>query len=416
MPRLVLIVLCGLLWPGASRAYAQISDVPIKTFGYFQNLFQHFESSEARETENTFSAQQLNLLLQTDFSRRWRAFVNFEVLNNFSSSRAWGSLDLDEAWVRYRANRQLIIRAGLQVPRFNRLNEIKNRTPLLPYIIRPLIYEESFAEFIQIDEFIPDRAFAQVEGSLPVGAVRLDYAAHIGNSPNINSAFDNERTGDFQQTGVDTTTTVLVGGRAGVRVADLEVGVSGTYDQVNFFRELSEPMLEGAAVLLPEVPPERFDGVPRTRLGVDVTAYRGPFFFEGEMIAVRYGVEVPPELARPPGDDPARLDLDRAFYYGTLGYAPTERLLLYGSYWFTDQALFIRAPEREIEDQVDIAVWTLGARQSLVRDDQGFDRVALKLQYAYVEIDVLATRTNQRFRLDVTNTTHVLAAAVSVLF
>ncbi|MFQ5770818.1 MAG: hypothetical protein ACE5HX_09790, partial [bacterium] len=166
-----------------SNSLAQIGESPIRIFGYFQNSLQHWTTFEDRQEQNSFSVQQLNLFFQKDLGQNWRAFVNFEFLNNFSSSRQWGAANLEEAWVRYRANEKFNLKLGLLIPIFNNLNEIKNRTPLLPYIVRPLVYETSFSEFIAVEEFTPARAFVQAYGFLPIDDVKLDYALFVGNSP-----------------------------------------------------------------------------------------------------------------------------------------------------------------------------------------------------------------------------------------
>ncbi len=123
------ILLCCLLGLGVSEAAGQFGELPITTFGYFQTSFQHRTSFGDDPAQNSFSLQQLNLFFQTDVSERWRAFVNFEVLNNFSSSRRWGGFNVEEAWLRYRLKTSFNLKIGLQIPIFNSLNEIKNRTP-----------------------------------------------------------------------------------------------------------------------------------------------------------------------------------------------------------------------------------------------------------------------------------------------
>ena len=113
--------------------------------------FQHDKetsSISANKESITFNLQQLNMFFQRDITQQWTSFVNVEILNNYSSSRQWGALNLEEAWVKYRRNNFFSLKLGLQIPIFNNLNEIKNRTPLLPYIIRPLVYETSMSEAI----------------------------------------------------------------------------------------------------------------------------------------------------------------------------------------------------------------------------------------------------------------------------
>jgi len=239
----------------------------------------------------------------------WRAFVNFEILNTFSSSRQWGAFNLEEAWVRYKPSDRFNMKFGLLIPTFNNLNEIKNRTPLLPYIIRPIIYETSFTEFFQgVEEGAPSRAFVQASGILPIGEGKFDYAFYIGNSPNISDKNEDE------QTGVDITNTFLVGGRVGFRFNDMKAGFSVTRDNVNLTWDESfqgEPLFT-------------YEEVPRIRLGGDLSFHLGQLFFEGEIISIAYN------------DDLPEISIDKLFYYGTLGYQITEQLFPYVSYYFIE--------------------------------------------------------------------------------
>ncbi len=303
------ILLCCLLGLGAAEAAGQFT-----TFGYFQTSFQHWTSFSDESAKNTFSLQQLNLFFQTDVSQRWRAFVNFEVLNNFSSSRRWGGFNIEEAWLRYRVKASFSLKIGLQIPIFNNLNVIKNKTPLLPYIIRPLVYETSFSEIIPIEDFVPARAFVQAYGFVPVGRAKLDYAAYLGNSPNIRSQFDNVREGEDGQTGIDTTITLLAGGRLGLRLGEVRAGVSATHDVTNEFQGV-EAFFGGSA--------SRFTGISRVRLGADFSYHLGRLSFEGEWIRISYD------------DDEPDLNVDKAFFYGTLGFQLTEQVFVYATYWDT---------------------------------------------------------------------------------
>ena len=298
-----------------SGLLAQAED-DLRVFGYFQTGFQHV-SSDVSKDENTFNLQQLNLFFQKNISTHWSAFVNFEILNNYSSSRHWGALNLEEAWVKYRYNKSFTLKLGLSVPTFNYLNEIKNRTPLLPYIIRPLIYETSFGEFLALEEFVPARAFAQVYGFWPIRGIKLDYALYLGNSPNINN---NSEKG---QTGVDTTATFLVGGRVGIRLVDGQAGVSATYDRTNMFQDALGH--QDLSILLEGRSPRDFEERPRFRLGVDLSYLWNKFYLESEYVSVVYD------------DGWDQLEADRRFYYFTLGYHFSDKLFLYGGYWETQE-------------------------------------------------------------------------------
>ncbi|MCH8954131.1 porin [candidate division KSB1 bacterium] len=375
------LILCFLLLAIAS---AQSQEKPLRIFGYFQNSFQQWTAFEGRPKQNSFSLQQLNLFFQKDLGTNWTAFVNFEFLNNFSSSRQWGSANLEEAWLKYRAGMRFNLKLGLLVPIFNNLHEIKNRTPLLPYIIRPLAYETSFSEFILIDVLTPVQAFAQVYGFLPAGEAKFDYAVYVGNSPNINN------DPSISQTGIDTTATFLFGGRLGFRHGELKLGLSATYDKDN-----------SAEVLAPElnIPRTELSSIPRIRFGGDLSCNFANFSFESEFIKVSLEKDNP------------KLERNLDFYYATLGYHFTEALFIYGSYWFLDShaALPALPNERKVEDD-DVKVATIGASYNMM------DRVRLKAQFSRVRLDEelqllpegVVTRTEDNFS--------IFALAVSVIF
>ena len=344
-------VLCCCLSLTAPAAFAQPEPSPLRTFGYFQNSFQQqWDYQHDRET-NTFLAQQLNLFLQKDLGERWTALVDFEVVNNFSSTRRWGSFNLEEAWIRYRASRQFNLKVGLHIPPFNNLNEIKNRTPLLPYIIRPFVYETSLGEAIDTETYLPARAFGQIYGFFPVDGLKIDYALYLGNSPNIN---DQRERG---QTGADTSNTFLVGGRLGLRVGELKAGVSAARDYVNPIGPIPYDALPGE--------PEQYQDIARTRLGADLSYTHRRLYLETEIIRVDAG------------RSDIGLDMDLYFWYGTLGYFVTDRLLVYGSYW-TNWEWHTVLGER-LRARVNIP--TGGASYMLN------DMMTLKAQYAYVDID-----------------------------
>jgi hypothetical protein len=314
--------------------------------------------------------QQLNLFISKDIARHWRAFVNFEFLNTFSSQREWGAFNLEEAWVRYKSSDQFNLKLGLLIPVFNNLNEIKNRTPLLPYIIRPMIYETSFSEFFfGIEEGVPSRAFIQASGVTPLGKTKLDYAFYLGNSPNINS--DRNKG----QTGVDTTTTLLFGGRVGIHVKDFKIGISATHENINL------NIVDSDIVFYEFI----YNEVPRIRLGGDISFYVQRFSFEGEFIAANYDdiseIRINGERRT---DTVGEINFDGRFYYGTLGYQINEQFFAYTSYWYlTHNFPFIAS-------QVPRLVTTIGASQ-IHGPNVGIsfklnDRITFKGQYVSVDV------------------------------
>ncbi len=392
-------ILLFLLCLGGSESVVRAENPELKIFGYFQNEFEYRTTTRAEvggishavENENSFLVQQLNVFLQRDLVRDWTSFVNFEVLNSYSSIRSWGGFNLEEAWVKYRAGRKFSLKLGLQIPLFNNLNEIKNRTPLLPYIVRPLVYETSFNDEISLEEFVPARTFVQAYGFIPYGGVKIDYAAYLGNSQNINNQSDSG------QTGIDTTTKVLVGGRIGVRLDELKAGLSATYDNLNFPQWLADSLISAVEQISvaefaggspgPRVTPADFKKVPRVRLGGDFSSHFSGFSFAAEFIRIRYD------------DDIEAVDFDKEFYYGTLGYHFTEQLFAYASYWSTEENYL---PAFAVE----VKVPTIGASYNLN------DSIVLKAQYAPVDVEHVSksARPTEEFEFN------FYAAAVSAIF
>lgn len=296
----------------------------LNIFGYFQSSFSHSapaSDSTLGKTNNTFAVQQLNLFLSKNISDDFSAFVNVELVNSFSSERNWGGLNLEEAWMKYYNSDAFSIKAGLLIPRFNNLNEIKNRTPILPYALRPLVYESSLTDLISLEDFVPQRAYLQVYGNVSIAdGAMFDYAAYVGNS---SKPYINSNTGSGFVRGADSTTFKMVGGRVGMKIGDLKFGVSSTYDRER-----------------PEIPVALGD-VPRIRIGGDLSYSIAGFSFEGEIIAVRYSITDAQQqqidaLQNIPQTSVFGTSLDKNFYYGNLSYNITSQLYVYAGYGYME--------------------------------------------------------------------------------
>ena len=185
------LVLILFIFSVGSNLFAQSE---LQVFGFFQGSMNKLEGAFSavadmpamlgggkmtlKADDNNYLSvqnQQLNVFFRKEINSSFTAWVNLEVNGSFNSSKNWGSLSLEEAWINYQSNDYLNIKAGLLIPKFAYLNEIKNRMPLLPYITRPLVYEASLSRTIDISNYVPERAFVQVYGYIPVGTgnVRL---------------------------------------------------------------------------------------------------------------------------------------------------------------------------------------------------------------------------------------------------
>ncbi len=365
-----LILYLMLVFGPMQLAIGQLSEGPIEIFGYYQNSFEYNALSNQRDY-TTFMTQQLNLIVQKDLAAHFRSFVNFEFLNTFDGSLGWGSASLKEAWVRYDAGHHFKLKLGLQLPVFNALNEIKTRSPLLPYIVRPIVYETSLKEIVNIEEYVPEQAFVQAYGVFPVSHSNLEYAVFLGNSPNVNNDITRG------QTGVDTTRVILVGGRLGINrntfdsgFTEFGLGISATYDRVNNYIGVPALFIDDPVELARAV--KSYEDIPRWRVGGDFSVYWNRLYLKSEVIAVRNK------------ERNDILDIDRTFYYGTLGIISSERSELYVTYWATRERGVIQDrqidPDFFLDQKANLDIYSFGAKYILL------PRVVLKAQYAYVDI------------------------------
>ncbi len=344
----------------------------LKVFGYFQASFNHTMPKVQKET-NTFALQQLNLFFNQNLSSRFNAFVNFEMTNNYSSDNSWGYFNLDEAWMKYSAGEGINIQAGLLIPRYASLNTIKNKTPLLPYIFRPLVYESTISSILDFAAYLPEKAFVQFFGVVPVGDVSVDYALHIGNSERRYIA--QSLTG-IQVSGQDTTTFKSVGGRVGATWTGIRGGVSATVDRDQ----------QGS-----------LGNLPRTRLAFDAAVTLGNVTAEGEYIVVsdKVNAEKQAYLDAVAVMNPlAGNSLTKHFYYGNVTVELTDNIYTYAGYSFLDDK------SNGILGN-GVYSYTAGAGYRPV------ESVVVKAQWAYFKLK------DERFMVV---DQHSLYAAVSVLF
>lgn len=343
-------------------AQGQSDDLNI--YGFFQTQYSYVDGELGGEDTGygSFRLPQLNVYFAKDLGSNFSAFVSTEYLNTYNSGEDWGVARLGEGWVRYEHGQSLKVKGGLLIPKFNNLNEIKNRTPLLPYVTRPFVYEQSFSGLADLGDFVPQRAYLQVYGTLPNGDLKFDYAAYVGNSESEYIATG--EPGSINVSGSDTTYTKLFGGRVGIRYQSLKVGVSGTVDEAN----LRQIDFFGSPI------PVGLGDVDRYRLGADLSFEVAGFFVESEIISVKHSLTDEQETqwdAVKQGPAGAFLgeDLDQMFYYGVIGYNINSKIDIHVSY------------DRYIQDRLDAEIPSYGGGISY----RPVFPVRLKAGYRHVE-------------------------------
>jgi opacity protein-like surface antigen len=179
------------------------------------------------------------------------------------------------------------------------------------------------------EDFLPEKAFAQLHGAIPVNEFFIDYATYMGNaegsyisSTDRNGKPVNDLDSKFEfLSGVDPTNfdLKLFGGRVGLRSRDeqFKAGISITHDYDDLRDTTSYPELfRGTRTSL-------IGDAERFRLGGDLSGRVGPISFEAEIIKVLYNYEAADDLD---------IELDRFFFYTMLGYHFSDKLFIYGSY------------------------------------------------------------------------------------
>jgi len=294
-------------------APAQQESSPLDIFGYMQASFGATQGTTLVPGSSSFLLQQLNLMAARRFDSRFSMFVNLQFTNSYYSKLTWGSLNLEEAWARYHAGLGLNIKAGLLIPSFNALHQIKNRTPLLPYVFRPFVYEATLEDVVDVESFLPMRAYAEVYGTLPVGTQMFEYAVYVGNS---DARFIASSASGVHVSGIDTSSFKLLGARLGLSNGWMRMGASITSDKEN-----RQNM--GIGVL------QRF------RFGGDLSVRIESVTLEGELILVKpqLGDREQATLKMLASMNPlVGKDFDKCFYYGTLLWDMTDEFFAYGIY------------------------------------------------------------------------------------
>lgn len=306
-------------------------------YGYAQASYINFANSydpyppegEQNYKFHNMGIGQLNLFLMKDFGDNLSGFINFEFINNYSSDKNFGSFNLQEAYLKWDFRNFLKVKFGMIIPQFNNLFEIYNRTPLLPYLIRPKLYDATSGNLVDIFDILPQRALLQLNGSIPVESVNFEYALFLGNPPNkLISSSDNDMLPGYVAYGQSATNFFSYGGRTGIRMGDLRIGISGSIDKDsrrNFIKNSYEETAD-------------LGDLNRYRIGTDLNLRFGDFELSAEYLLVK--TKVPSDLQDSLNTwnelDPYFVgnSFDKTFYYATLLYNISDKLNCYVMYDF----------------------------------------------------------------------------------
>ena len=272
---------------------------------------------------NNFTAQQVNLFFSKNFEDNYTFFLNFAAIGSYETRFNSGEFGVQEAWVNYRKSDAFQVKVGQMLPVFNNLNEIQNRLALFPYALRPFIYEGFYNFLFQPEDYIPQRAFLQIQGNIPFGNYQFDYSVHMGNAePSYNSktepgqGFGGDEESSTLYRGEEVSRFHSFGARVGLRNRNesLKFGISGTYDRDNRISVTTESLSRFPVQVIPAL-----GNVKRYRVGADFSFYLDRVSFESELIMVFHG---PPENEIPG----VTVNLNKMFAYASTTYNFTPKL------------------------------------------------------------------------------------------
>ena len=331
----------------------------LEVFGYAQPYFNSYSSEygepgppEGEENYKyyTMGISQLNLFFKKGFGDDFSAFINFELVNNYSSDRGFGGFSLQEAYLRWNYSDELKVKFGMLIPTFNQLYEIYNKTPLLPYVFRPKLYETNQGNLVDVFSFLPQKALVQASGVLNAGDVKFDYAAYLNFPTNgFFSSEDNDLIPGYVAYGQSAVKYLGVGGRLGFRYDKLNVGVSAGVDKENrrnyrqtVYQKYNYYLDDSTSAVYANDETSLGD-LNRFRLGFDLSFTLGDFTLSGEYLSVKTDIPTSSQeiLNQWNADDPYFIGkgFDKSFYYGSLLYNISDKFFAYAMYdYMQDEA------------------------------------------------------------------------------
>lgn len=295
----------------------------------------------AKTNANSFALHQVNLFFQKSINQNTVFFLNMEATGSYSTKTPSGNFEIPEGWISFQLTDQLNLKTGLLLPRFNNLNEIQNRLPLFPYMIRPLVYENYFTNILDPEDYLPDNAYVQLSGFRNISTeFNLDYAFYVGNAeesflsniPAGSLGSEEESTALYQ--GENLNTQLLYGGRVGIenRLQTLKFGVSFTFDEDNK-KASRNPNVLISDLVLPDL-----GEITRYRVGFDLAFTYKKWVSETEYIAVLHDHSDIHKISAF-----RQVNLNKFFLVSNLMYNFNEKLYVFGyqSFLKENQSLFL---------------------------------------------------------------------------
>ncbi len=351
MKRIILYLIVGFLF-----TTLLIAQDEIKTFGYFQPYYNAFSNEygppgpptgEQNYSYNTLGIGQLNLFFQRSIGEDFTAFINFEYINNFSSGREYGDYNIQEAYILWDYKDYLRLKFGIVIPKFNAMFQIYNRTPLLPYLNRPKLYEATGGNLVDIFDILPQKALIHIDGFVPTDIANFDYALYISGPTNgFISSPKNDMLPGYVPFGQTSVKYFGVGGRLGITSGPVTAGVSLTTDVENKRHYLADmankyiSYMEDSVTQFYLNDATNLGDLNRVRMGADITITLGDLTIAGEFLKTNTDVSPSNQTIL----DQWHLNdtyyigdgFDKLFYYASATYYINPEIYVFGMYDYLD--------------------------------------------------------------------------------
>jgi len=333
-----------------------VAQEEITVFGYFQPYYTSFSNEygppgpptgEENFSYNTLGIGQLNLFFQRPIGENFTAFVNFEYVNNFSTGNGFGTYSIQEAYFLWDYKDFLRVKFGMVIPKFNAMFQIYNRTPLLPYLNRPKLYEASTGNLVDIFDILPQKALIHIDGFVPTSVANFDYALYISGPTNgFISSPKNDMIPGYVPFGQSAVKYVGLGGRVGITSGPVKAGVSFSTDVENKRHYLADvankyiSYMEDSVAQVYLNDPTNLGDLNRIRIGADVTITLGDLTIAGEFLQTNTDVSASNQtiLNQWNANDSYYIGkgFNKLFYYASATYDISPEAYLFAMYDFLD--------------------------------------------------------------------------------
>lgn len=290
----------------------------IELYGYSNFLLSYYNPAKGKENY-TFSQNRTNILVKSEFFKRWDFFVNVEFTGTFKvrskpsysvdskgvktltqETETTGMLELEEAWTGYTASEKFKIRVGQFHASFGTFNAIQDMAPTYISVRPPLIYDDKVREDNPVS-IIPDKSNLEISGIFRRKNFALEYALYAGSGAGGKPA------------GFKMDTDVSVGARLLLNFDEnIKLGFSTYFDKAYYDDYLIETFLK--------------DGKP-SKEPMDFSEKRASFSSDVDITFGRFNVNA--EYIMNKNNNNGLGKFDRTFFYVNINAEIVRKLRIY---------------------------------------------------------------------------------------